>query len=221
MKNSILFVLFVFVSFSFTGADSNKAKALTAQSVTFFGINYSQLKCIHKVDFVDKLGVTQCQSLVDRYIIEWNEYFLTEKEKFDPSKFFLVTKAEIDLKQSIDVAKTYAVDSCVIENEAYAIAPEKIKSIVKSYQNANASGVGILIIAESLNKQKGIAKYYVTYLDIATGELLYCVKISESPVGYGFAPYWINSLYNALNENKATIRRERSALGVGAPKGNW
>lgn len=220
MKNSILFIVFVFACFSFTAADSNKSKALSAQTVKFFGINYSQLKCIHKVDFVDKLGVTQCQSLVDRYITEWNEYFITEKEKFDAAKFFLVAKAELDLKQSIEDGKNYAVDSCVIENEAYTIAPEKIKSIVKSYQNANTSGVGILIIGESLNKQKGRANYYVTYLDIATGELLYSVKITGSPVGYGFAPYWINSLYNALNENKATIRKERSNLGV-APKSNW
>ena len=220
MKNSILFTLFVSICFSFTSADSNKSKALTAQTVRFLGINYSQLKCIHKVDFVDKLGITQCQSLVDRYITEWNEYFITEKEKFDATKFFLVTKVELDLAQSIEAGKNYSVDSCVIENEAYTIAPDKIKSIVKSYQNATASGVAILIIGESLNKQKGVANYYVTYLDIATGELLYYTKISGSPVGYGFAPYWVNSLYNALNENKSTIKKERSALGV-APKSNW
>ncbi len=213
-------VITVFAVVAFTQADENKKKALTANSIKFYGINYSSMKCIHKADFVDKIGNTQCESFVARYFTEWNEMFLTEKEKFDAKKYFQIATVELDLKTSLADVPNYNVTDCIVEDDNYTIPADTIKAIVKSYQNSSISGVGTLIIAESLNKAASKGKYYVTYFEISTGELLFSMKAVGEPSGIGFSSYWINSMHEAMSTNIGDIKRERKNLGV-VPKNSW
>lgn len=199
---------------SFTSNDANKKTALSANSIQFYGINFSKLKCIHRADFVDKIGNTQCESLLAKYFTEWNEYFITEKAKFDPKKYFQVATANIDLQKSIADVPNYNESDCIVEDDNYTIPADTIKSIVKKYKSDTQKGVGIVLIGESLNKAKGVGRFYVNYFDLSTGELLYSNRISGTPVGYGFGVYWINSMHEALEINIATIKRDRKLLGV-------
>ncbi len=217
------YIYIIFVScalFSFTADDSGKSKALSANAIKFYGINFSKMKCIHKADFVDKIGNTQCESLVARYFTEWNEMFITEKDKFDPKRYFQVTTVDIDLTKSLADVPNYSITDCVIEDDNYTISAESIQAIAKQYQNASDKGVGVVLIAESLNKLKEKGTFYAVYFDIASGDYLYSMKASGAPVGYGFSSYWINALNAAFNANAANVKKERKNLGI-IPKNNW
>ncbi len=206
-KLSILIVVFC-LSISLSVWATPPVEGVNSKEITFYGIDYSLLKLVHKEDFVDKLGVTQCQAMKSRYFQEWNEIFITEKSKFDIQRLFSVDKYKIDLDRSVASIPSYDND-CVTEDEGYKIPESAFAKIVANYTDKSTSGIGVVMVGESMNKRKASSVYHIVYFKINTGEILSKNIATGQPGGIGMSNFWVNALYDALSNNLKYIKSAR------------
>jgi hypothetical protein len=208
MRKIVLIFLSIISLVSTTSFAHPPLEGINAKEITFYGIDYSHFRLIHKADFVDKLGTTQCQALKSRYLQEWNEIFITEKSKFDIAKLFVVDKFTLDLDRSIATLGGYTAD-CVLEDEGYKINESDFSAIIAKYIDKTKQGTGVVMVGESINKEDNVAKYYIVYFNINTGAILDKRFITGKPGGSGFSNYWVNALYDALVTNIPDLKKLR------------
>ncbi len=134
------------------------------------------------------------------------------------------------LEKRLDKDVLYVIDSIqekywardfkqLISRTNFEINAEEINDIIKSYELPHGSGVGMVVIAECLNKPEKYATSIVTIFDIDTRALLWVVKMKGIPDGYGIEAYgwegfkksfgyWLSKFYD--KEKKEYLKLNKS-----------
>ena len=77
-----------------------------------------------------------------------------------------------------------------------------IETFVSLYDTKEKSGIGILFLAESLNKSMKEAYYHFVAIDMKTKEILFHERLRGKPKGFGLRNYWAGSIYSVIKEIK-------------------
>lgn len=187
-------------------AQGGTAKVKHLQSVVFYGLDFTFLKLIHDEGFVDKNGKPMCKSLPFKYFNEWNELFLTEREKFDVSEYYDIPEYTIDQTVATERNKAYATADCIISDEGYRITSEQMTAAVQAYGTDGQAGVGVVVFVESLNKEEHRAVLHSVFFNIADHTVLLIDKQEGAPSGDGFRNYWVNAFARALEESRKSLK---------------
>lgn len=191
-------------------AQSDEQRVYKADKVTFFGVDFSYLKLIHSDGFVDKNGKPMCNTLTFKYFSEWNEMFLIERKKYNITRYFGIPEYTIDQATVTERNKAYAfVENCITENESYRVSSTDMTDAVKLYGSKDASGLGLVIFAESFNKTAGICVLHVVFFDLATHAIVKSERVEGPPVGMGFRNYWANAIDNTLDRSSNEYAKGR------------
>jgi hypothetical protein len=75
-----------------------------------------------------------------------------------------------------------------------------IEDFISSYQIENGEGIGMLLVAESLNKNAQEAYYHFVAINMATKEILIHERLRGEPSGFGLRNYWAGSIYSVIKE---------------------
>ncbi|MBN1416854.1 MAG: hypothetical protein JW973_17280 [Bacteroidales bacterium] len=192
MKTKITIPLIIlFVGLLNHSLAQDKDRARTAESVVWFGIDFT----VSKFTFVtDDPSV-----IVYKYLKAINMVVLTEPEKYNINMYF----HKSDVIKNIDLANEYnsKIDPAkLVINSDHRINPEDIKSVIKKYSTEDKSGMGLIFVAENLNKIDQTGSYYVVFFDIATKEIIDSRRMEGKAGGFGFRNYWAGSVYNVMKE---------------------
>ncbi len=71
---------------------------------------------------------------------------------------------------------------------------------MQSYDLEGKTGVGIVMVAESLNKTTERAVYHIVALNMETKEILFSERIMSRPSGFGLRNYWGGSIHDAIEK---------------------
>jgi hypothetical protein len=113
-----------------------------------------------------------------------------------------VMRFNIDMLMEInDKANTEDMDAFKQPNYSY----DDIKSFVSVYDTEDKNGIGVLFIAECLDKNNVEAYYHFVALNMKTKEILIHEIILGKPGGFGLRNYWAGSIKSAIK----TIRKKR------------
>ncbi len=167
----------------------NIEKALNESSMTWYGVDFSLAKFTNIID--------DPEDIVERYLDAINQLVPNEPEKYDLKKYFNKSQVTIDLDQVAERNSNIDPDALVIDDE-YEISLDDVKAVIKSYNTQDHSGMGLVFIAENLNKSSQTGSYYVCFFDNNTKEIIDARRMTGKATGFGIRNYWAGSVYNVM-----------------------
>lgn len=142
--------------------------------------------------------------LVDRqfYGINQLKLILNKPKKYDLTKALHKTEVPSDLSFVNEKNKTIvgiAITSTDLAN-VFHLDKKAIENIVKGYNFGGKTGIGFLIVMESLYKKDERGSLYCTFVDMAGNKVLYTERFTEKPGGFDLGNYWARPIYEVLDD---------------------
>jgi hypothetical protein len=188
------------ISFIFVAVLSSKAQTPAdvvkhGTDVTFFGIDFSSSKGV-------VLGAT-AEEMRDKYFPAINTLLVVEKDKYSIKK--ALSKSDV----------TYSLDEVNKSNQALEVASfnvysakdikaldiDALSQMVQRYNLQDKKGIGLVFIAESLDKTENLGVYHLVYFSMPEGKIILTEKVSGKPKGFGMRNFWANSIYEILQSD--------------------
>ena len=166
----------------------DKAKAMNEKNITWLGVDFSLAKFTLVTD--------DPAVIVGQYLKAINTLILAEPEKYNLRLYFNKTEVASDL--DIVTERNAKIDpASIVVTDKFTVAPEEVQKVVKSY-NTKGTGMGLVFIAENLNKATQTGSYYVCFFDMATKEIVDIKLYTGKAAGFGFRNYWAGSVFNIM-----------------------
>ena len=190
MKTKILItILMLVIATGNTSFAQDKAKVMSEKSITWFGVDFS----IGKYTLVTEDPAV----IVNQYLKAINKLILMEPEKYNLKTLFNKSEVTNDLDQVTERNEKIDPTSLVIYEE-HKITLDDVKAEIKKYNTKGKSGMGLVFVAENLNKTTQMGSYYVCFFDIASKEIIDAQRMTGKAAGIGFRNYWTGSVYNIM-----------------------
>jgi hypothetical protein len=74
--------------------------------------------------------------------------------------------------------------------------------MVNKYNTKGLSGIGVVLIADQMNKFDKEAFYYVTFFDVKTKVVLFSAYVKGKPGGFGYRNFWLRTVANIFKDMK-------------------
>jgi|WetSurMetagenome_2_1015567.scaffolds.fasta_scaffold208278_1 hypothetical protein len=165
--------------------------------VTWLGIDYSHCKLIGNfAEFADA-GRKSTWQIRDSYFPKWNAIIMNEPEKYDVRGML----RRGDMTFDLDMVTSLNAQTPLAEMEVFTpviYTAEDIQSFVNQYQFKDKTGIGIVFICESLNKNLPEAWYHFAAVDMGSGTVLLHERLRGQPSGIGLRNYWANSIHYVI-----------------------
>ncbi|WP_025762000.1 hypothetical protein [Dyadobacter tibetensis] len=192
MKKCIFLLFFLlpgsslFAQHSMADLFSGKAK------VVFLGVDFTH------AHYVGKAGFTDPSAIKNQHINSWNTLIEAEPKKFSLEKPLKLKsdQYESDVADMVNLNKKSAEVEGHISEEAKAITEAQVKQYVSQYNLSEKSGIGVVYIAENLNKNEERMTAWVTFIDLSTKNVLHTELMEGKAGGFGFRNYWAGAIYN-------------------------
>jgi hypothetical protein len=170
-------------------------------NITYLGIDFSHVKLIGNFTEFIEAGGKNVMEIRDIYFPRWNMIVLDEREKYDIAGMLRKNEVYYDIDMITAVNSRTSLENMQSFNTV-KFTEENIGNFVSQYDIKGKEGIGIVFIAECLNKSAGEAIFHFVALNMATGEILFQRRLRGEPNGFGLRNYWINSLYRIINDVK-------------------
>ncbi|MCW3806045.1 hypothetical protein [Plebeiibacterium marinum] len=165
----------------------------------WLGVDYSKVKLIGDFYAVNMGAENPKNFIKDRYFKAWNDLIKYERQKFSVEKMLRKSSVTYDLRMMEAVNKTGSYESLEAET-GVNLSADVLSQILSGYQIDYTDGIGIVIVAEYMDKAYVQASYVLEIFNIATREKLIEERFITKPVGFGVRNYWAGSLYYIFKE---------------------
>lgn len=189
MKTVYLFIVAIALSFN-----AYAQKSLSdAKSVNYYGVDFTEVKVYNATedpaDFV-------------RAFNQINTLILNEPKKYDMSAFgkpidIIDIDPVMDLNEEIDEG-----DLVVRRKSDVGLNEAQLEAIVQSYKLREREGIGLVLIAELLDKPDATGVFHVVFFDIASREIVKTSRFRGSAKGFGLRNFWAGSIYSIIKKVK-------------------
>jgi hypothetical protein len=182
--------------------------ALNAQSVedlfqnsptkfTWLGIDYSHVKLIGSFsNFNENTKITP-EIIKNDYFVRWNELILKESNKYTIDKMF--RKKDINYNiEGVTAINAQTDLTSIVQTTSPNYTEIQLQQFVKNYYFNQSEGIGLLFVAESMNKIREEAIYHVLAINLTNNEILLCDKFTTKPGGIGLRNYWASSYLKVI-----------------------
>ena len=182
--------------------------ALNAQSVedlfqnsptkiTWLGIDYSHVKLIGSFsNFNENTKITP-EIIKNDYFVRWNELILKESNKYTIDKMF--RKKDINYNiEGVTAINAQTDLTSIVQTTSPNYTEIQLQQFVKNYYFNQSEGIGLLFVAESMNKIREEAIYHVLAINLTNNEILLCDKFTTKPGGIGLRNYWASSFLKVI-----------------------
>lgn len=167
--------------------------------ITWLGVDFSHVKLIGCFSEFAGFGSKNSRQIKYHYFPEWNKIILHEREKYDVPG--MLRKDHI----FYNVDMIFAInDNAPLEDmEAYNApnyTPDDIAAFVKLYNTEEMTGIGIVFIAEALDKSQQEAWFHFVAINLTTKEVLLQKRLRGEPGGLGMRNYWAGSIHDVMKQ---------------------
>jgi len=175
-----------------------------AGTVTWLGIDYSNVKLLGDFTQFKDAGPVAPEEIRDKYFPGINSLVLNESSKYDFKGMFMLSALVPDI--SMVTTLNAAADAARMKDgKENKFSTEGLAVTVDKYDLTDKEGLGIILIADVLNKYTEKATYYVVVFNMKSREILLCEKVTEKAGGIGIRNYWAGSLYNLVKDGKKNL----------------
>lgn len=176
----------------------NFEKVKNEANITWFGLDFTHVKLIgSSQDFSNP------EAIVNNYFTSWNTLIVKEYKKYNLSEAFR-KKIDNNIGKSVALNETVSPENLVTFDKN-KLSADDIKKIAAKYKQAESNGVGLIFAVENLDKLTSVIRFYIVFIDIKTGNMLYSKYIEgDVKYGIGFRNYWANGFYHGIQKIKKT-----------------
>ncbi len=208
MKRLFL-LLALFAGVAYAHAQTKADVFNEKNEITWLGLDFTQVKFIGSATQWSDAGEITNEQLVGKYFPSWNQLFINEPKKFDVAG--AVNRSEVKYATEI----TEKANKAAKGKEFFSDNPddysllneEKISALVKKYDFAGKSGIGLLFFVEGMSKGKEEASMWVTFVDMKDKKVLYTVRQTGKSGGFGFRNYWAKPFALVLKDVKSNYSK--------------
>lgn len=166
---------------------------IKVRDIDFYGVDFSLAKVY---------GAKETPEQFKKAYDGINNLFISEPEKYDIAKFFDKDNVDVLLDMVTEKNKQIKDSDVITTSKNYSITEEQIVEQMKSYKLTPKNDLGMIIIAESLNKVTNKGTYIVILFNAQRKEIITTKRIIGKTGGFGLRNFWAGSLYNAFQSLK-------------------
>jgi hypothetical protein len=182
---SLLIAVLILSFFSGTMEAQDKKKAIAEKNITWCGVDFTLARFT--------LVTEDPAAIVSTSLKAINTLILAEPDKYDLKKFF--SKSEVTPDVDLVNERNSKIDpTLLVVPDKYTITPEDVKKLVSSYDTKGKTGMGLVFVAENLNKVDQLGSFYVVFFDMASKEIIDSERRVGKATGIGFRNYWAGSV---------------------------
>jgi len=165
-----------------------REKVLSERTVVWMGIDYSLAK------FSD---IEESPEAVFEKLPAINNVVVNEAAKYNVKKYF--RKSEVTYDLTIANSNNSKIDAAkLMTTGIYTITPDDVKKLINSYNIKDKTGMGLVFVAENMNKSKKTGSYYVCFFDLATKDIIDSERVQGKASGFGLRNYWARSVLEVM-----------------------
>jgi hypothetical protein len=172
--------------------------------VSWLGIDFSHVKLIGQFSQFGGAGEKSASQVKSIYFPGWNHLIPDEREKYDIAGMLRKEHVLYDLDMIMDINAKTPVEELESYN-APVYSREDIEKFVSSYNTGAKEGIGVLFIAEALNKPSVEAWFHFVAINMKTKEILVHDRLRGQPSGIGIRNYWAGAIHDVITQ----ISRDR------------
>lgn len=170
-------------------------------SVTWLGIDFTQVNFIGTAAQWQDAGAIDSEQLREKYFVAWNELFVTEKDKYNILEYAHKKNVNYEIEVVASANSKSDRDYFVDDAGQYRHLDEnKISELVSNYNFKGHIGLGLLFFVEGMHKEAKKASVWVVYVNMKDKKVLLAERVDGKPGGFGFRNYWAKSFFNTLRE---------------------
>lgn len=181
---------------------SQKAEDLFHSSdvkFSWLGIDFSHVKLIGDFSQFSGLGDKSSYQVKTIYFPAWNKLVVNEREKYDVNGMLRKDNIFYDIDMIMGInEKTPLEDLEAYNSPVYT--REDIVKFINAYDTEGKSGIGVVLIAESLNKAEKEAYFHFAAINLSTKEILIHQRLRGEPGGFGIRNYWAGSIHDVMKQ---------------------
>lgn len=184
-------ILFLFLSTSLFCFGQGKSALKDVQSIKFYGVDYSQVKVF---------GADESPLQFKDAFRRINELFITEAKKYNVGKQLKKEVTEISLDAVNQVNRNINESELMTTKTEYSLDKEQIKTAIEALPIQKTPGVGMVFVAQFLDKSKNRGTYEVVFFNTETKEIIEEWITEGKAGGFGLRNYWAGSIHSVLKK---------------------
>ena len=167
--------------------------------IRWLGIDFSHVKLIGDFSHFSGVGDKSTFQIKNTYFPAWNKLILNEREKYDVKGMLRKNDIfyDVDMIMALN-DKTALEDLEAYNNPGYTI--DDIIKFVDAYDMEDKTGIGIVLIAECLNKSETEAFFHFAAINMLTKEVMIHQRLRGDPGGFGIRNYWAGAIHDVMEQ---------------------
>ena len=171
-----------------TPLPQNREAVLSEQSLTWLGIDYT----LAKFSFIDENPV-----IVKDSFSAINKAVMSDEDKYNIRKYF--NKKTVVFDPDIINSNNGKIDPEGIKiGSSYTLQCNSVRKLISSYNTKGKQGLGLVFVAENMNKSSVSGSYYVCFIDLNTKKIIDSSRVVGKAGGAGFMNYWVRSVLDGM-----------------------
>jgi hypothetical protein len=197
MKQTLILLLVFSVAFAHAQKNHPDLVFAPNEEVSWLGLDFTHVKLIGDFSQFSGIGEKSASQIKNQYFHAWNRLIVNERQKYDVAGMLRRDEVFYDIGMIDSLNDNTPV--CNIEgynNPYYTI--EDISKFVSVYDFKGKTGIGVLLLVESLNKVEMEGCFHFVAIDMNTHHILIHERLTGEPGGFGIRNYWAGSIYHAM-----------------------
>lgn len=172
----------------------------TAPELVWLGIDFT------KVRLVGPAGFSDVNSIIRVQIHSMNDLWVKEPHKYNFPKFTGKTaRTRLDLVYQHNMQ--IPIDGLIlVQDTPGRINEGVVQEVVNECKFPQDNLIGMMFVAESLDKNQAAAFVWVTFVDLNNGKVILASKYAGRAGGIGFRNYWANAFFDVFRQMPTILR---------------
>lgn len=169
--------------------------------ISWLGIDFSHVKLIGSFAQFFKAGENSTVQVRDKYFPDWNNIVIKEPERYDVKGMLRKGEIQYDIDDISRInEKTHLEDIEAANTPNYS--QEDLKNFINQYDIKDKDGIGILFIAESLDKNSKMAYFDFVAINMKDKSLLINKRLRGDASGFGLRNFWAGAIHEVFEDIK-------------------
>jgi hypothetical protein len=170
-----------------------KRDILNSSKITFLGIDLTETL------FVGGYEEWKSEDELKRLNPQWNQLMVSEADKYNLRR--ALRNNNIDYQVGICIDHNDNVnfkEKITFTDPGKPLTSEQIQNIMSSYDFKDLTGLGMMFVIESFNKNKAEGTMALTFVNLNNKEIIYEERLSGPSAGFGLRNHWARSILEAI-----------------------
>lgn len=167
--------------------------------ITWLGLDFTLVKVVADQD--DWVNLKP-QDMFRR----WNELMISEQQKYNVAEALNREQVKFALDVAMDHNAALPADNIFVQQSLpeYQVKKEDVAAVIKSYDFKDNTGIGFMLVAQSLDRPAEKGVWRVVFINMETKEIIHSMQMAAASSGFGLRNYWASTVYGLIKRIRSS-----------------